>query len=181
MTSSPVGSLRDDSAALQEIGALEADLERKHARYSDGRGVAGEISRSSLTNDEKLKLAIRTSNATVPGAFRSDGDSELDIKSPQIAEIARLRDEQKRRDAAPADTGNACLPNDYEIIGELQSRMQVFQAEVVAEDKEQKAELRDRRKRENRWMLVVAILLVVVIAGAIVGVVVGVILPGGGR
>lgn len=163
----PVTSDTRTQAALAEIDQLSEDLRSKHAsahgRDSDRPPV--------LTEDDKVKLALRKSQAQVPGAFHES--DEPDVKpatQDQISGLIRLKKSQKQRSPVGEDLGNPDSSTDGDVLEEMQDAMVEFQKNTNDEDAEAEAAAM-KRKGRKKWGIIsaVAVLLIGVIVGAAVG------------
>ena len=169
----------DESDALQEMRDLTEDIRRKRNTFattaSNESSTAG-MPHDFLTEDEKVGLAVRTSVASIPGAYRGEDQRRLPKPSQEeLLEKARLG-VKEGSDRPQPNTGPQLSSAELRPIDDLQDRMNDFQLCVVIEDLGQKQGQRQRRSRKF-WAAIAA--LVVVIIGVVVGAIVG--LLGGKR
>lgn len=128
-----------------------------------------------VDEDTKLKLAMRTSQAAVPGAF--DCNQAIYPKSQdQILEISRMRVQQKQRDYVDRESRRPVQQSsigEEQVIEGLHGRMSDFQKEMNRKDEIE----RELARRKRCKYIVGALVLLLVVIGVVVGVVVSII-PG---
>jgi Leucine-rich repeat (LRR) protein len=170
-----------ESDALQEMFDLTEDIRRKRNTFattaSNKSSTAG-MPHDFLTDDEKVGLAVRTSVASITGAYRGQDQRRLPKPSQEeLLEKARLGVKEGSRRPQP-DTGPQLSSAELRPIDDLQDRMNDFQLCVVIKDLDEKHGQRQRRSR--KFWAAIAAFTVIIIGGVVVGTTLG-LLGGKGR
>lgn len=165
--------------AHHEIDTIMEDLREKTnvaAMRSSGHNLSCTGSTLPLSGEKKTALAMNISKAvSIPGAYDSDNVRRTQhhkTSESQFAQIARLRTTQKEREYyQQPDRGlEGCIPDNDDLIDDMQARMNVFDADVTLQNSvDQKRELQKQKLR--RILFCVLVLLVVI--GAVIGTAVG--------
>ena len=169
-----------ESDTVQEMFDLMEDIRRKRNIFattaSNESSTAG-IPPDFLTDDEKVGLAVRTSVASIPGAYRGEDQRRLPKPSQEeLLEKARLG-VKEGSDRHQPDMGPQLSSAELRPIDDLQDRMNDFQLCVVTEDLGEKHGQRQRRSRKF-WVAIPVFAIVII--GVVVGTTLG-LLGGKGR
>ena len=161
--------IEDESDALQEMRDLREDIRRKRDPVVTTASSESRI--TVLTDDEKIGLAVRTSVASMPGAYRGENQRRPLPKPSQEKLLATARRGVKEDSFRPQpNMGPHISSDEFRPIDDLQDRMKDFQLCTAKEDLGEKRGQRQRRSRKS-WVVIAAF--VVVIIGAVVGAIFG--------
>ena len=170
-----------DEEEFEDSENVRDDLRRKQSQYGiagfrpspipnqdDGDTTAG------LSHDTKVRLAVRVSAASMPGAFSSDEVSpNVKPSQAQLEEISRLRAQQKRRqqsngEADQADSTGMSV-DDLVPITDLQERMSTFKDTTHDEIAEEEKTLSRQKKRFYMKVGGICAILIAAVVGSTLG------------
>lgn len=158
-----------EDLAVQEYGGVTHSIERNSSAL-EARDPAATLYAAGIpviSEDTKVRLAIRTSQVCVPGAYVSNEALRPKPSQRQIAEIGLMRERQKNR-AYVDDEPHRPVPapvSEEKPIEDLQGRMHNFQKEADLKDDIENMQLKKaKRKRYAIIGVVVTIFLIVAIA-----------------
>lgn len=155
--------------AVQELGGVTHYVKRNSSALTarDPADIPSDAGIPVISEDTKVRLAIRTSQACVPGAYVSNEALRPKPSQRQIAEIGLMRERQKNR-AYVDDEPHRPIPapvSEEEPIEDLQGRMHNLQKEANLKDDIENMQLKKaKRKRHTIIGVVVIIFLILAIA-----------------
>lgn len=122
---------------------------------------------------KKLAIMVASAGLSIPGAFDINGRPLPKPSQKLLAKGARIREDEKKLQQNREKDGPIIGPvNEGQPLEDFQERMNEFMDETNKEDQEaQKIKKEERERRKRRRCSIVAMGFIVVITGAVVGVV----------
>lgn len=172
-------TLEDCAAVAAELNDVVRDLQAKQQQSAAAHRQPAPVDSAGVDEQTKVQLAKEASRATVPGAV-SEQPSSNDRHKPsndQLEEVGNLlrihknrQVQQNREDHLPSELVRRA--DEEQPLDEFQGRMNDFRIEENQRTQTEDKELRERKKRRTKWLLVVLVVGTIII-GSGIGVAVG--------
>ena len=156
-----------ENDAFQETRDLREDIRRKRdaaATTASSESITVVMSPGFQTDEEKFGLAVRTSVASIPGAY--NGQNQRRLPKPSQEELLVTARLSVKEDIFQPDMGPQLSSAEVRPIDDLQVRMKDFQLGAAIEDLGEK---RGQQKRRSRKVWAAIAVFFAVVIGAVVG------------